>query len=252
MVTDTEPTLIGSVQRALRLLEAVSAHESGAPAKRLARETGLALGTTYHLLRTLTHEGYLNRVRDGHYVLGTRLDTLHTSGRHQITLNRVRPLLTALRNELGAAVDLSLYEDGEIRMLEFIEGPPPMQSNLWVGLHEAGHATATGKCVISALDEPDRLDYLNRHPLYELTARTVTRPDYLASRTAAELRAGLVLDREEYAVGTGCAAVPITDGRRIGAIGVSLPIHRLGSVEAAAGRVHATAAQVSRALTLTI
>ncbi|MGH3341500.1 MAG: IclR family transcriptional regulator [Carbonactinosporaceae bacterium] len=251
-MTDTEPTLIGSVQRALRLLEAVSAHEAGAPAKRLARETGLALGTTYHLLRTLTHEGYLDRVGDGHYVLGGRLDTLHASGRNQIVLNRVRPLLMALRDELGAAVDLSLYEGGEIRLLEFLEGPPPMRSNFWVGLHEAGHATATGKCLISALDEPERLDYLDRHPLYELTARTVTRPDYLVSRTAAELRAGLVLDREEYAVGIGCAAVPVTDGQRIGAIGVSLPIHRLGSIEAAAQRVHSTASQVNRALTLTI
>lgn len=46
------PTLISSVQRAFRLMEAVGAHESGVPAKQLARETGLALGTTYHLLRT--------------------------------------------------------------------------------------------------------------------------------------------------------------------------------------------------------
>lgn len=38
------PTLISSVQRAFRLMEAVGAHESGVPAKQLARETGLALG----------------------------------------------------------------------------------------------------------------------------------------------------------------------------------------------------------------
>ncbi|WP_344393643.1 helix-turn-helix domain-containing protein, partial [Streptomyces aureus] len=39
------PTLIGSVQRAMRLLEAVASHEEGAPAKQLAREAGLALPT---------------------------------------------------------------------------------------------------------------------------------------------------------------------------------------------------------------
>jgi hypothetical protein len=32
----------------------VSAHENGAPAKQLARETGLPLATAYHLLRTTT------------------------------------------------------------------------------------------------------------------------------------------------------------------------------------------------------
>lgn len=38
----TGPTLIASVQRAFRLLEAVGAHETGAPAKQLAREIGRA------------------------------------------------------------------------------------------------------------------------------------------------------------------------------------------------------------------
>jgi len=45
----------------MRLLESVAEHEHGAPAKQLARETGLALPTAYHLLRTLVHEGYLRR-----------------------------------------------------------------------------------------------------------------------------------------------------------------------------------------------
>ncbi|MFJ7203487.1 helix-turn-helix domain-containing protein [Streptomyces sp. NPDC098789] len=54
------PTLICSVQRALRLVEAMYA-EGGATAKRLARITGIPLPTVYHLLRTLTHEGYVRR-----------------------------------------------------------------------------------------------------------------------------------------------------------------------------------------------
>ncbi|WP_308402384.1 helix-turn-helix domain-containing protein [Streptomyces sp. TBY4] len=56
----TAPTLIGSVQRALRLVEAMYA-EGGATAKRLSRLTGIPLPTVYHLLRTLSHEGYVQR-----------------------------------------------------------------------------------------------------------------------------------------------------------------------------------------------
>ncbi len=58
--TATAPTLIGSVQRACRLMEAMYA-EGGATAKRLARLTGIPLPTVYHLLRTLSHEGYVQR-----------------------------------------------------------------------------------------------------------------------------------------------------------------------------------------------
>ncbi len=57
---DSAPTLIGSVQRALRLVEVLHA-EGPATAKRLSRVTGIPLPTTYHLLRTLSHEGYVHR-----------------------------------------------------------------------------------------------------------------------------------------------------------------------------------------------
>src|ERR1044072_5343649 len=68
---DGGPTLITSVQRALRLLEAVSAHANGAPAKKLARETGLPLATPYHLLRTLVHDGYIRKRDDGGWCRAT-------------------------------------------------------------------------------------------------------------------------------------------------------------------------------------
>ena len=58
----------------------MSAHENGAPAKQLARETGLPLATAYHLLRTLVHDGYLRKLDDGGFILGDKLQTLHTDG----------------------------------------------------------------------------------------------------------------------------------------------------------------------------
>ena len=82
MTTTCAPaTLIGSVQRALALLRAASRAPAGAPAKQLARSVGLPMGTTYHLLRTLTYEGYLQRRTDGSYVLGEEIATLLDTGR---------------------------------------------------------------------------------------------------------------------------------------------------------------------------
>ena len=78
-------TLIGSVQRAMRLLEAVADHAYGAPAKQLAREVGLALPTAYHLLRTLTHEGYLRREK-GLFFLGEAAERLSSDAARQKTL----------------------------------------------------------------------------------------------------------------------------------------------------------------------
>ncbi len=247
---NTEPTLIMSVQRALRLLEAAGSHESGAPAKVLARQTGLPLATTYHLLRTLAHEGYLHKLSDGCFVLGDGVGALTAHSRTQAPLSRVRPALAALRDELGAATYLSLYTDGEIRIVEIVDGPRAPRVDLWVGCADSGHATALGKCILRQLAPSDRADYLSRHPLADLTPRTVTRPEALLHQLSGTC-GPLVVDREEYSVGTSCAAVAISNGSCPGSLAVSVPAARTGDVNAAAGRLLAAGRRVSRALSLT-
>jgi DNA-binding IclR family transcriptional regulator len=98
------PTLIQSVQRALRLVEIIAEHEGRARAKELARAAGLPLATTYHLLRTCAHEGWLQRLDDGSYVLGHRLDLIRDHGSAARNLARTRPALEWLRDEMSGAV----------------------------------------------------------------------------------------------------------------------------------------------------
>ncbi|MFF0596749.1 IclR family transcriptional regulator [Streptomyces antibioticus] len=246
------PTLITSVQRAFRLLEAVSAHENGAPAKQLARETGLPLATAYHLLRTLVHDGYLRKLDDGGFVLGDRLQTLHTSGRGQALLSRVRPTLAALRDELGTAAYLTFYEEGEIRVAEIVDGPRTPRVDLWVGFEDAGHATALGKCVLRELDDDARKDYLSRHHLADLTPRTITSTLTLLRQLDSSPVAPAVTDLEEYTLGTVCVAVPVYSGQILGSLGVSLPADRLSRIEEVRARLLPTADRVTRSLSLTI
>jgi DNA-binding IclR family transcriptional regulator len=87
------PTLIRSVQRALRLLEVVGESEGRATAKEIAHAAGLPLATTYHLLRTCAYEGWLQRLDDGTYVLGHRLDAVHRRGRNAAGIASARPAL---------------------------------------------------------------------------------------------------------------------------------------------------------------
>jgi len=250
--TGDSPTLITSVQRAFRLLEAVSAHENGAPAKQLARETGLPLATAYHLLRTLVHDGYLRKLDDGGFVLGDRLQTLHTAGRGQALLSRVRPTLAALRDELAAAAYLTFYEEGEIRVAEIVDGPRAPRVDLWVGFEDAGHATALGKSVLRELDDEARKDYLSRHHLADLTPRTITSTPELLRRLDSSPVAPAVTDLEEYSLGTVCIAVPVYSGGVLGSLGVSVPADRLSRIEEIRARLLPTADRVTRSLSLTI
>jgi IclR family transcriptional regulator, acetate operon repressor len=246
------PTLIASVQRAFRLMEAVSAHENGAPAKQLARETGLPLATAYHLLRTLVHDGYVRKLDDGGFVLGDRLNSLHAAAGTQTLLSRVRPTLAALRDELSTATYLTFYEDGEIRVAEIVDGPRTPRVDLWVGFEDAGHATALGKSVLRELDEEARRDYLARHHLADLTPRTITSLPELLRRIESPPLAPAVTDLEEYALGTVCVAVPVYRGGTLGSLGVSLPVERRDRLEEIRARLLPIASRVTRSLSLTI
>lgn len=213
------PTLIQSVQRALRLVEAVAAIDGRAQAKELAREVGLALSTTYHLLRTLTHEGYLERLDDGGYVLGPALSAVTSQQRMSSVLAGARLAMQGLRDQLRAPVYLALYADGEIAVVEIVDSPRAPSIDLWVGIHDSAHATALGKCILSSLDVERRQDYLARHPLHALTRRTVT--DRRTLEEEIHQSTMVTRDDEEYALGVHCLASPVLTPDHVGAVAVA-------------------------------
>lgn len=222
----SRPTLIASVQRALNLIDAVGEADRPVPAKALARRTGQARPTTYHLLRTLVHEGYLRRV-DGGYVLGDRIDALSRRSGAARTA-RVHPTLRQLHDELGAAAYLSVLDDGEIRLVDVADSPQAPRVDLWVGFHDAAHATALGKAVLSAIDEPDRHNYLAEHELADLTPHTVTSRGALLRQLAAPT--GFAVDQEEYALGTACVGAVVPSSSTAAAVAVSVPARQVGRV----------------------
>ncbi|WP_354641625.1 IclR family transcriptional regulator [Kitasatospora camelliae] len=241
------PTLITSVQRALRLLEAVGSHPGGATAKQLARAAGLPLGTTYHLLRTLAHEGYLCRT-EGRFRYGESVEGISRADCRQAQRAELRRRMERFRAELGAAVYFAVYEEGEIRVVDAVadEAAPAVEE--WADFRATAHAHAIGMCLLSQLGEEERRDHLSRHPPEALTPSTVARVPAVLSRLAAVRPTVPVVERQEYALGTVCAAVPITIGSVIATMALSLPIEQAGRLPAAAAGLRSLVGTMSHAL----
>ena len=221
---EAEPTLIGSVQRALRLVDIVANSPRPLPAKMLSSITGLTAGTTYNLVRTLVHEGYLSAEPDG-LVLGGRFPAFQQQiDSRGVFLARVRAALRAVTEDVGATAYLSRYADGEMHLVDIVDAVRNPRIELWVGLHASAHATALGKQILAALSEEDRLDYLSRHRLEELTPRTIS--DRRTLLTQLEQTPGWAIDREEYAIGATCVAVPVVAPGVTASLAVSLPADR--------------------------
>ena len=216
----SEPTLINSVVRALTLLEAVADQRHPVTAKRLARLTETPLPTTYHLLRTLVHQGYLVRTSDG-YLVGDQPAELARARDDAQSSRRAHQVLRTLHQELAAAAYLAVLEDGEVELVEIVDSPAAPRTDLWVGLHDAAHATALGKAIIGALPDEGRHDYLLRHPMADLTRNTHTNVRALLAEL--DEQQGVIVDSQEYAVGTTCVAVRLSGPHVTGAVAVSVP-----------------------------
>ena len=221
---EAEPTLIGSVQRALRLVDIVANSPRPLPVKMLSAITGLTQGTTYNLVRTLIHEGYLSSEPDG-LVLGTRFPAFQSDlDARGVFLARVRAALRDVTDEVGATAYLSRYHDGELHLVDIVDAVRNPRIELWVGLESSAHATALGKQILTELSGDERLDYLSRHRLEELTPRTIS--DRRTLLTQLEHSPGFAVDREEYAIGNTCVAVPVVAPNVMASLAISIPADR--------------------------
>ncbi|MET7679468.1 helix-turn-helix domain-containing protein [Streptomyces sp. NPDC005423] len=244
-------TLIGSVRRAMRLLETVAEHEHGAPAKQLARETGLALPTAYHLLRTLVHEGYLRRDR-GLFFLGEAADRLSSSGAQQKRRSTLADTLARWRDAIGVPVYYAMYRDGEIEVMHVSDTSANPAVEEWADFHETAHAHAIGQCLLAQLDEEGRRDHLDRYPVRSLTPYTVRDGHSLLRRFDRMRRMEPVTERQEYALGAVCAAIPITVGTTAATFAISLPAHHADQLPTAAAKLQSEAGRLLGSLAISI
>ncbi|MBB4984559.1 IclR family transcriptional regulator [Streptomyces nymphaeiformis] len=238
----TSPTLIGSVRRALVLLELVAEHHE-LTAKRLARMAGLPLATTYHLLRTLVHDGHLRNER-GAFRLGPAAPRLVGQGRRHGA--RLPEWLRLLATDLDAPVSYAVMEDGEVELVLSVDGPDRPAVQEWAEYRTTAHAHALGQCLLAQLDAGARRAYLARRPVSRLTPRTVPDEEALMRRLAGIRRGAPVVEREEYVLGTVCGAVPIAVGGVRSAVGFSLPVAEEDRLEETALRLRE---RLERALT---
>lgn len=201
-----EPSdLVQSVSRAFRILEEVGASTAPLTVKAIARRCRLNLSTVYHLVRTLSYEGYLVRTRDGRYVLGSsvvrRFHDLLASFDQPPEVHEVLRHLSAMTRRTAY---LGRFVSGRILITDLVEGPEsPYVEDLEVGLGVAAHATVIGKLLLAELPRTRRVEYLAEQGMRRFTARTLTDADSLEAELAAA-RNGPVLEHGQFRDGVSC------------------------------------------------
>lgn len=222
---------VQSVGRALDLLEALA---DGPPlgVVELARQVGLAQGTTHRLLATLAARGYVRQDGERRYHLGLAGARLADRAQQELAL-LARPHLATLVEQTGETANLAVLDGTRMRYVAQSPSPHTLRIFAEVGRQVPVHSTAVGKAVLAALPAADAQAVIDALTLEPSTRHTVTTRAGLDEALVQVRRAGYAVDEQEQEIGVRCVgvALPAALGLRA-AVSVSGPAERFSEERA--------------------
>ena len=244
---------LSSVRRALDVLEVIASSPRPIPAKAVAQQLGISLGTSYRVLHTLEDGGYVVRLGHGCFGLGGKVASLSRLFQESLDVVRtLRPAIKRLAAEAEEDAYLALFRGGEMAVAEVVEGSSTLHvGGLEVGFSRVAHASALGKVLLAGCPDDTIDDYLGQQHLTALTPRTLVRRRSIKSNLRTVRETGVGHDLEELAIGCCCVAAPVRDirGAVVGSVGLSTPTDRWSREEARLTRLCVSAAaEASRTL----
>jgi DNA-binding IclR family transcriptional regulator len=244
---------IQAVERALRILEILASAEAPKSLSQISAGVGLHVSTTYRLLATLRHRGFVEQDSEGgRYRVGVEAFRVGSSFLEEGNLGpRIRPVLVDLAARTGETANLVVRHGLEAVYIDHVIGLQVAKLFTSIGQRVPLHCTAVGKVLLAYEPDAQVREFLSGLALMRLTRRTITTRAAFVRELAAVRAAGYAVDREEHEIGVACVAAPVHDaaGTVVAAIGISGPAGRVLSQERLLSRVlSASAGAASRAL----
>lgn len=152
-----------TVDRALSFLEYVASSPTAPTIKDVSDFLGLNNTTCYHLLRTLTARGYIEKRDDGRLQLGDRVSVFAQLTQRVVELEKVvSPALRQLFVTTTETCTISLYDGKHVVLRQLMEGSQRLRVlGLKVGLKGNEHKRAAGQAVLAHLPESRRAALLD-------------------------------------------------------------------------------------------
>ncbi|MGI8697220.1 MAG: IclR family transcriptional regulator [Mycobacteriales bacterium] len=239
---------VGTVRRAVGLLDALAAADEPVGTNELARRTGVNASTVSRLLGTLAETGLVRvDVHTGRYRLGLRLFELGTAAVGKLDLRQVaREHLGALATAVGETATLSLPGDPEAMTVDYAQADVSVQSVARLGRPSVAHATAVGKVVLAAGGR------LPAGRLGRCTSSTIVDRSALSAEIAGVADRGWAWSRGEREADLNAIAAPVAGpgGRLAGVLGLQGPAGRFddGAMTRAVPILIGRAAAIARAI----
>jgi DNA-binding IclR family transcriptional regulator len=203
--------MLGTVQKAGRVLALFTEHRPEWGVTEVARELRIPKSSSHSLLAALAEADLLGRTHDNRYRLGWRLLSLsRTLLDSSEIVTHARPTIRRLTQRHAVKARVAVLHHGEVTDLHKSDGRLPIpSSDADVGRQFPAHGTAVGK-VLLAYGPPGAVEELAAtRGLDPLTARTITSVDRLQAELADVRRRGWSYAGGELIDGLSCFAAPV-------------------------------------------
>lgn len=253
--TETKPggaRAVEAVVRSLRLLECFEPGRPQMPLAEFVRKTGYSRTTTYRLLRTLEHAGWLERTPDAAFRLTVRPFQVGAILVDSLELRQeAGSIMTELAGRHEDTVYLMVPHDGHAVCLERIDGGSVRLLDLDVGGSIDLHLGAGPRALLAFSGEEEIARLLGRD-LDRRTKLTITDAKRLRTALAEIRELGYAISAGDVTDGIGAVGAPVWDrsGRVVAALSISglLEGYQGGRGEAVARDVVAAAGTLSARL----
>jgi DNA-binding IclR family transcriptional regulator len=213
--------LVGSVLRAMRLLDLFDRGRPEMSLAEFARRSGYSKSTTYRLLVTLVEAGWLERGSAGAFRLTIKAFQVGSILVDSLELRReAGPIMARIAAELDEAVYLVVAAGTRAVCLERIDsGQGVRLVDLYVGGSQPLNLGAAPRALL-AFDEDRLLPPLLEEGLSSRTEHSLVNPSDLRSDLAETRRRGYSISDEDVTAGIGAIGAPILgpDGVAVAAL----------------------------------
>ena len=238
---------IQSLDRGLKLLEAIGRSGTPVALNDLRSALDIDRSSIFRLLLTLENRGFLERDdATRKYRLGGKI--LELSGKLYEGLkitDIARPFLEELTRKTKESSHIAIYSNRRSLLIDKEDSSEVIFVNMDVGRSEPLHCTALGKALLLQFPEK-KIRAVLKGDRERYTGNTITDAGKFITELEKVKKKGYAVDNEEYRPGVRCLAAPVYDnkGKIVAAIGISGPVSRINS--ARLGKLGKTVKETAR------
>ncbi|MFO7751542.1 MAG: IclR family transcriptional regulator [Desulfobacteraceae bacterium] len=203
----------------------------------ISKLTGINKTSTYRLVNTFVHLGYLRKSSDNKSLrLGTRAFALGHECFHGFDIYQgIKPVIDKTFLEHKISIDSALVDGNRLISLYRREMPNLVHYHLPLVMDEL-YARAMGKAILAHFTESELSGYLESVHMEELTPNTLTDVEKIRKEIIETRNRGYSVNNEEYMLGIISVGAPIMNFQKrtvAGSVSLDFPSkeYSLGYIE---------------------